>query len=296
MQLQPRDIAIFETVGEYGTVDTTVLRGLHFPDDNTGRSTQNRLRILAGEGLLKSVRLIATDAGKPSGSLPTLWFLTDDGADLVESETGVRPRRVTRSDPKPFTLRHRLDTVRARIAIDQAAELVKIARPQWIMEQDTRQRGKAAKGRSPSADRILNDRYYDEANDRTVTFRPDASFHLKVPRPSGDGMKSLIGYIELDRSTEGHLQWQRKLWGMEAFLGDSVGWRKHWPKVSDPAVVVFVLTKSDQRIGNLAETTRPSKAAARLRFSTYPLDPQTALTGEVWQDCQGQLYPIIKGR
>lgn len=296
MQLVPRDLQILETVGEYGTVDTAILHQLHFPNDNTGRACQNRLKKMADASLLKAVRLIASDGGQQSGSLPTLWFLTDTGAELVASETGVYPRRVTRSEPKPFTLRHRLDIVRARIAIDRAAELATIATPHWIMEQDTSSRSKAIKGRSPTENRILSDRYYDEDNDRTITFRPDAAFHLQVPRPSGNGTKTLLGYVELDRSTEGHLQWQRKLWGIEAFLADTIGWRKHWPKVIDPAVVVFVLCKSRQRLANLAETTKPSKAAARIRLSTYPLDPRTALTSDVWEDCQGQLFTVIKGR
>ena len=143
MELQPRDLAILETVGELGTADTEIIHQLHFPD-KTVRACQQRLRKVSDEGLLKSVRLIAVDGDMRSGSLPTLYFLTEEGAELVERETGRHPRRVTRSSPKPFTLRHRMDTVRARLAIDRATELAKLAAPEWIMEQDTRGGGKAS--------------------------------------------------------------------------------------------------------------------------------------------------------
>lgn len=226
-----------------------------------------------------------------SGSLPTLYFLTEEGAELAERETGTRPRRVTRSDPKPFTLRHRLDTVRARLAIDQAANLAGIEVPEWIMEQDARSGGKARKGRSPTADLILKNTYHRDG--RSFSFRPDASFHLQVPHKGN--LASLLAYIELDRSTEGHKQWRvRKLPGIEAFLNDPKGWRSHWPEIASPTVVVLVLCKTERRVNELIETTKPSSAARSTRFTIYPMNPTTILTSDVWQDCKGELHPIIK--
>jgi hypothetical protein len=291
MELVPRDLGILDTVGELGTADTEMLRRLHFPDDKTGRACQQRLRKLVDEGLLKRVRLIAVDGDLRSGSLPTLYFLTEAGADLVERETGRRPLRVTRSDPKPFTLRHRLDTVRARLAIDEAASLTGIAAPAWIMEQDTRD-GKASNGRSPSEYLMLNNRYAHDGH--TVSFRPDASCHLQMPHSGG--LASLIIYFEVDRSTEGHGQWERKLLGIESFVNDAKAWLGHWRKVSDPTIRVFVLCKSMERLGNLIETTKPSPAARYIRFTTFPLDAATVLTGDVWQDCGGELKRIIRGQ
>jgi len=305
MELQPRDLQILETIGELGTADTTTIHGLYFPNDKTGRACQRRLKIISDAGLLKSVRLVAVDGYglrgnsedyKPSGSLSNLYFLTESGGDVVERETGIQPLRVTRSDPKQLTLRHRIETVRARLAIDRAAKLSNLPDVAWIMEQDRTKRVKAAKGRSPSEFQILNNAYQDEYTNRTVAFRPDAAFHLQVPRPSGNGFKSLLGYIELDRSTEGHRQWEGKLLGIEAFIKDDKAWHSHWPGVTDPAIVLFVICKTNERLGNLAITTRPSAVAKHVRMATFPLNPETVLTQEVWQDCHGQLYAIVKNR
>jgi hypothetical protein len=291
MELVPRDLEILETVGELGTADAAILHRLHFPNDKTGRACQQRLRKLTDEGLLKRVRLIAVDGDMRSGSLPMLYFLTDEGADLVERETGRRPPRVTHSDPKPFTLRHRLDTVRARMAIDEAAKLAGIAAPAWIMEQDARGGQKATKGHSPSQFLVLHNRYQHDG--QSVSFRPDAACHIHMPH--NGGMVNLVAYLEVDRSTEGHLQWKRKLNGVEAFIDDAKGRRGHWPAVANPIIRVFVLCKTQRRISELIETTKSSSAAGHIRFTTFPLDIATALTGDLWQSCDGEIRRIIRG-
>ena len=178
MELQPRDLEILQTVGELGTADTDIIHDLHFPLDSTGRACQQRLKKLSDAGLLKRVRLIASDGKMTAGSLPMLYFLTPDGADIVCRETGVSPKRVTTGEPKPFTLRHRLDIVRARLAIDQAARLSEVTPPEWIMEQDVREDIKRTADRSPSDYLVLNNRYKVEGV--TVAFRPDAT--LNKPR------------------------------------------------------------------------------------------------------------------
>jgi hypothetical protein len=290
MEIVPRDIHILETIGRLGTADTDILRMRHFPHDATGRASQQRLRKLADDELLKRVRLIATDGKLGSGSLPTMYFLTEAGADLVEHETGARPQRVTHTDPKPFTLRHRMEVVRARLAIDAAAKLAGIAAPAWIMEQDCRAGQKSRKGHSPSEFLILFSRYWKDG--QQASFRPDAAFHVQLPHK--DAFASLLGYVELDRSTEGHLQWKRKMRGIEAFVADSRTWREHWPDISNPLIRVFVLCNTERRISELIATTKDSPAAAHVRFTTFPLQPATVLAGDVWQSCNGELRRILR--
>jgi hypothetical protein len=248
------------------------------------------LQKLTSVGLLKRVRLIATDNANCSGSLPALFFLTIAGGDLVERELGRRPPRITASDPKPFTLRHRRATVHARLAIDHAAHLARIPAPEWIMEQDCRGDGKKSSRQSPSDCLVLNNRFHVSGS--TIAFRPDAACHIHVPFQNR--LATLLAYLEVDRSTEGHGQWIRKLQGIEAFTADPKAWQDHWPAVRDARVRIFVLCKSKQRIANLIETSQSSAASDRIYFTTYPINAASVLTEYVWLDCNGNKRAIIQ--
>jgi hypothetical protein len=159
------------------------------------------------------------------------------------------------------------------------------------MEQDTRGGGKAMKGHSPNEFQVLRNLY--DRDGHSVSFRPDASCQLQLPHK--DKLASLVAYLEVDRSTEGHLQWfERKLPGIEAFLGDKKALHEHWPNVNDPIISVFVLCKSQERLANLIETTKTSLAARFFRFTTFPLDAATVLTDDVWLDCDGEFKRIIR--
>lgn len=292
MEPQPRDIAILETVGELGTADLPIIHAKHFPHDNSGRACQRRVKMLADVGLLKRTRILVTDQGFKQGSLPALLFLTPHGADLVESETGIRPRRVLQSDPKPFTLRHRLLAVQVRLAFDQAAALRGLPTVEWIMEQDTKPGITRTDDRSPSEYLLLWDVFRD--GKRTVTFRPDSTCHLQIRRPSGDSHKSLLAYFEVDRSTEGHKQWQQKLKGIAAFFRQADAWKRHWPDVTNPTVVLFVVCLTHKRIHGLADVVCGTPAARFFRFAKHPIEPGELLTSPVWSDADGKTYSIIK--
>lgn len=294
MELQPRDLQILEFVGELGTADTVMIHERFFPDDHSGRACQQRLKKLSDEGLLTRNRTMTTDGQLQAGSHPMLYFVTPEGGDLVAGETGLEPRRVARSQPKPFTLRHRLYAVRVRLAIDEAANRAGLPQVEWVMEQDTDPARPHLRSRSPSDCLILNE-HFDSGN-RTVTFRPDAACHLQIPTLSGNALKSLLAYFEIDLSTIGHLQWQRKLCGMEAFLAAKDRWRRHWPQVSDPAVVLLVPCLTLKRVQGLSLLIKESPIAGSVRFAVLPLTSSDALTGTIWYDADGRTKSIIKSR
>ncbi len=294
MELQARDIRIFEFIGEIGTADTDMIRERYFPNDGSGRACQQRLKKLADADLLKRKRIISDDGQLHGGSQPMLYFLTTNGAELVASETGVRPRRCSRSEPKQFTLRHRIEIVRVRLAFDEAAELADLPPVEWIMEQDTDPSIRRSRSRSPSDYLLLHKAF--ERGDRRVVFRPDAACHIQVPRPSGNGHKSLLAYFEVDLSSEGHRQWERKLWGIEAFLADAKAWQLHWPKVSNPDLVMFVVCKYKKRIRGLSSVVGGSSAAKQVRFALLPLLPSKALACPIWFDADGNVKSILKGK
>jgi hypothetical protein len=147
------------------------------------------------------------------------------------------------------------------------------------MEQDCHSDRKIAKNQSPSDRLILFDRFQAEGD--TLSFRPDASCHFRMPHHGGAA--SLLAYLEVDRSTESHDYWRnRKLRGIEAFLSSPEAWRGHWPGVRDARIRILVICKTSQRLTNLANTLRASRVANRIWLTTYPLDPGTVLTGKVW--------------
>jgi len=159
-----------------------------------------------------------------------------------------------------------------------------------MSKTSTRSEKVPRRGRSPSEFRVLVNRYYSDG--RSMSFCPDAACHLQM---HNDGrLANLLAYVETDCSTEGHLQWKRKLNGIEAFVADPRGWMHHWPTVQNPIVRIFVLCKTQRRITHLIETTKTSSAASFIRFTTFPLDAATVLTGDVWQCCDGKLRRIIR--
>lgn len=75
----------------------------------------------------------------------------------VGSLQRLRPQRVTRSDPKLFTLRHLIDTVPARPAIDQAAKLAEGTAAQ--VDQEAGHQGKSEGSYRPFGFHIRHNSY-----------------------------------------------------------------------------------------------------------------------------------------
>lgn len=292
MVLMPRDLRLLQFIGEYGTADRSLLQSVFFPDDATGRATQRRLAMLVMERLLVRTRIVLADGFLKAEGVPALYFLTDAGTAIVEAETGQRPRRVMHSRPSPFTLRHRLLAVRVRLVFDQAARLLRLPPLEWIMEQDTRPTATKSFQRHASENFILWDVFSDAQP--PSTFRPDASCHLQIPRPSGQGFKSLLAYLEFDRSTESHAQWTTRLRGMTDFFAVGDAWKRHWPTVQTPSVILFVVCPTQRRIRGLAQASAHVGLTNYLRFTTYPVDPRHVLTSPIWHDVDGHTYSILK--
>jgi len=293
--MQPRDVAICEDAGELGWVDTTTIHRRHWRAGTTIRAPQKRLKKLVEHGLLMKVSLLVSDGSRKGGSIPTIYGLTPHGADVVEEVTGQRPRRVAYSTPHPFTLRHRLEMVEVRIALDEACRHQGLPQPTWIMEQDV----KADVPRdAPPWKRMLLYETFNTAAVR-ITCRPDASCHISIPRDERTEnvtVENLIAYFELDRSTESLKQIRRKLPGWTAFLEDR-RYMRHWPQVSNPNVRVFFVCPSEERITNIIGAVKELPVANYFRFvKRSDLDPKQLLTDRIWRDAQSRRLRIIGER
>lgn len=290
IHLQPRDLAVLADIGDYGMLDTQMIHLRHFPEDQTGRACERRLKKLADEGLTKKVNLgVSRQAATPSSAtwhrIPAMHFLTPAGAEVLEA-SGARPAlRVMRSDPKPMTLLHRRLVVIVRLALDNACQQAGIGVPDWIMEQDARDEAKFA---SPSDRLILSDTF--EVNGRKVACRPDAASLMRLMIAEKEA--HLAGYYEVDRSTES--DFDSKLPGYSALLAKQA-YRRHWSNLNPGAAVrIFCVCRSQERIENIRQSIRSWKCSSYFRFALHEdMVPDRILTEPVWQAMDGELRAIL---
>ena len=290
LHIQDRDLNVLTELGELGILDTDTIRDRHFPTDKTGRACQRRLKSLSDHGLIKKAALVVTSGAQKTGRLPTLHCLTPKGSDVLEASGRASAARVSRSDPQPITLLHRLAIVKVRLALDDACRYRTLDAPEWIMEQDTDSKVPTD---APLSKRLVLYHTYPNGRNK-VTCRPDAASLLRIPKADGEGTVPLLGYWEIDRSTESLTQIRGKLPGYTAFFKHQ-SYLKHWPNLRSPAVRTFFICQTEQRMRNIIEAVRGRPVADFLRFAIQrDLDPQRLLTEPIWHTVAGEQRPIIR--
>lgn len=239
---------------------------------------------------IASLRLWTAGIGQ---RIPTVYFLTDRGADTVEAATGIRPQRCSKGDPQPETIYHRLSIVRTKLTMDAACRASGLALPKWILEQDRDRH--APDSLPPNQRRILYHAF--PAPPAVCTCQPDAACRMTVPkeiaRPAA-GTNDLIGFFENDRSTEGRKQVQSKLPGYARLITGRTFCR-YFPD-SDKAIVrVFWVCHNWERIHSLCEKLKSEPVAQYFRFTTESdLTPENALTQPIWHAVDGKRREIIR--
>jgi hypothetical protein len=293
LHLQPRDIQVLAEIGELSLLDTKTIHERFFP--NVGcRRVQQRLQLYQQQGLTRIVALSVWFNNGDRGRVPAIHCLTDRGADAVESASELRPRRVLRGEPKPETFHHRLSVVKARLAMDDACAAAKLLKPLWIMEHD----------RCPTAvapDKpLLHQRwlYHAFSNaEKTIVCLPDAASLFRIPRdprwPERD-TTDLLAYWEIDCSTERRTQIVERLPGYAALV-EQQGYRRYWPQLERPAVRVFWVCRSAERIKALCERLKDAPIAKIFRFTTADeLTAAAALVKPIWRDAAGGRREILR--
>lgn len=289
LHLQPRDLACLTDLGELGLLNTEHAHSRHFPDVSL-RRCQQRLAEFASQGLTRTVPLVVWHAGR-RGRVPTVHCLTERGAAAVAAVTGVRPRRFSRSDPKPETLLHRLAMIEARLAFDDACRRLGLAQPAWLHEQD--RHDESAEDECPSRQRVLYHEF--PAREKPVTCQPDAACLVQIPRQPGQlETTPLILFWELDRSTESRKQAASKCVGYAALL-ERRDYRRYWPAAERAPVRVFWVCRSGQRIESLSAAFREHAVAQQFRFAVAgDLTADTTLTSPIWRTVDGQCREILR--
>lgn len=291
IHITDRDIDILSTLGELGFLDTETLHRRFWADASL-RACQKRLKLFQSAGLSKAVQLQVWYADGPHGRLPTLHCLTEQGAATVTERTGERPLRVIKGEPKPETLFHRLGIVKMRLAFDDACQASNLRQPQWVMEQDLRTDRK--QGGSPSEHRLLYHVFRERG--ATVTCQPDAASVLRIPLDVADPLgkaTDLVCFFEYDRSSEGVRQATAKAGGYELLLA-SQEYRRYFAELQTPAVRVFWVCKSRERIATLCQSLRDVAVARSYRFTTEAeLFSKRVLLDPIWRTVQGEHRSVV---
>lgn len=291
IQLQSRDVETLSLLGEIGLLDIDTIHRRQFVGV-TLRRCQQKLRQYAEQGFVHCHRL-AVWYGDRSGRVPTLFTLTERGAEAVAEATGSQPLRVQRGEPKPETLHHRLAVSQVRLAMDDGFRALGLAVPDWIMEYDRR----------PDVDpqlpvvqqRTLYHVFKD--SDKPLTYLPDAACRMAVPREYRQpqaGALTVIAYWEIDRSTERRGQVLGKLPGFLAVM-ERNAWRRYFPMALKAHVRLFFVCLNQKRIDALRESLKDHAVQKILRFTTLPeLTTRQAASDPIWQDMAGKWREIVR--
>lgn len=290
--LQSRDLGLLAELGEQGLLDTDMLHARHFPGLSRRRCLQ-RLAAYRGEGLTRMIPLSMWSRSGAHRAIPTIHTLTERGGDALADLTGVRPRRVSRGDPQPATIQHRLNIVRTRLALDDACRLHSIPAPEWILEQD---RDPVAPDALPPSQRRLLYHAFPTPLPAS-TCQPDAACRMAVPRDVARpdaGTIDLIGFFEIDCSTEGRQQIARKLPGYLRLIAEQP-YRRYFAGIGSSVVRVFWLCRTEERIRSLCDEFTGHPLASYCRLTTQAdLTPQSALTAPIWRTVDGQRREILR--
>ena len=214
--------------------------------------------------------------------------------EVVEELTGIRPPRVSKGDPKPETIHHRLEIVRVKLVFDSAASKIGLRKPHWILEQD--RDPMASIELPPSQRRVL---YHGFKDPPACACQPDSACRLSIPKDIASPTSNttdLLGYFEIDCSSEGRKQIVSKLPGYVRLIQHRA-YTRYFPSSADAVVRVFWVCRTQARIDSLMEILGTESVAQFFRFTTSQELSKTtsaAMTSPIWQATDGKHREIIR--
>lgn len=291
IRLHVRDLGLLTEIAEVGILDVATIWRRHFPADRTGKACLRRLRLLCAHELLQVIVVSVAFAMERCGRPRRMFRLTPRGAEVLEALTGRTGFHVGRKEPRPETLEHRLGIAKLRLTVNDACGLHQLPSPHWISEYDT---VPGIPLEAKLTERFILCEKLPTQDGRLVSCWPDASCHLRISHPSGTGEVHLLLYWEYDRSTETLDQVAKKVPGYSALLS-SGAYQKHWPNLASPAVRVFFVTQSEERLRNVGKAIRELRGADAFRLAIVDdLTPQRFFTDPIWKTVAGEARPILR--
>lgn len=294
IRITDRDLKVFRSLGEYGLLDTALLHRLHFKSVTERRCLQRVEQYLNHDLICRTALQVWYSNARHNGRIPSIYGLTEKGADMLEELNGTRAKRVFRSSPKPATLLHRLQIVRWRLAFDEAFRRESRPVPSWIHEQDVR--SDLSNPAPPNQRSILFHRFSSDG--LPVCCKPDAACLFTLDMNDGRRVP-LIFYWEVDRSTEGHEQIrEQKIRGYTELIR-SKAFLRYWPEAEAAHVrIVFACNRDprERRVKALANTISGTAIQRHCRFISYQdCQPHLLLREPVWRNADGEKLRLLNG-
>lgn len=294
IRIHSRDLAIMRDFLEVGFLDMPTIHARHFPNDKTTKACLRRLRLLCEHDLITTAQISVAYATFQSGRPQRIFRITQRGAEVYATLTGMPLMALHRRDPQPETVLHRLGMAKLRLTVNDACALQDFPKPRWIGEYDTVPGiGLDAKHHERF---VLCEKFTTEDGAKATCWA-DASCHLQIPGNSSGSQQTwhhLLVYWEHDRSTEMLKQVARKMPGYAALLAAEV-YRKHWPELPRPTVRVFFVVPSRDRLENIARTIRTMPGSEFVRLAAVgDIIPRGFFTEPVWHTTTCDARPILR--
>lgn len=285
--LPPRDFAILLSVARYDTLTRAQVTALHFPEDQDGRITRKRLKILTQRGLLNQTGMQVVNPAVNGGVTAPVYYPSARGLEYLSQERQDDSfRLVNATTPAWTTLYHAVAVAQTRITLDLAAtRRTDVTVVEHVGERALRDPTAA----EPQARYRL---FTLVTQEPYLVCKPDAAFLLQK-----EGARKVF-YLEQDRdSTKSAERVAAQKAGGYAGLLEHRLHLRHFPGVTEEAFRVLLVAPTTPRREALRKAVA-KKACARLwRFASLPdLSPDSFLSGPVWYRAEGeQAEPLVPG-
>lgn len=112
--------------------------------------------------------------------------------------------------------------------------------------------------------------------------------------PSPALVSDVIGFFEIDLSTEGRKQILGKLPGYWRLLSEQ-SYCRYFRSADNAVVRIFWICRSDERVRSICERVANESVAQFFRFTTITdFTAKSALTVPIWQDVVGKRREILR--
>lgn len=292
LRLQQRDIDLLSDLARYGVLDSQRLAARHFSGGD--RVARRRFAKLTHAGFVN--RFSVGEYFYSNGRQPYVYALTERGAEVVIEEKAIdRPRVI--SDVSPRYVAHTLQVASFLLRLDESAVEASIDMPSWWLEYDLTESFRIDPDpKTPFAERYVLHETFDPPQEKPkakrFSYRSDAAFSLTYRG------HVLLGYLEVDRSTEPLRVFGKKLPAFSRMVSEE-RFRNHWSELNGQPVTVrcYVTVRSRKRLRSIASYLQSRGQGQAVRLASRSDLDRNILTDAVWStvDTPDEKGPVIRG-